>query len=71
MHELSMVGSVGLVGGVGQLGSEIGPGLRSAAHRNELYRREVEAFAVCLASEDGQEGVAAFLEKRAPAWTGR
>ena len=33
--------------------------------------REVEAFAACLASEDGQEGVAAFLEKRTPAWTGR
>jgi enoyl-CoA hydratase/3-hydroxyacyl-CoA dehydrogenase len=33
--------------------------------------REVEAFAACLASEDGQEGVAAFLEKREPAWTGR
>jgi enoyl-CoA hydratase/carnithine racemase len=33
--------------------------------------REAEAFAVCLKSEDGQEGVAAFLEKRAPSWTGR
>ncbi len=33
--------------------------------------REVEAFAACLASEDGQEGVAAFLEKREPGWTGR
>jgi len=33
--------------------------------------REVEAFAACLASEDGQEGVAAFLEKRAARWTGR
>jgi enoyl-CoA hydratase/carnithine racemase len=34
-------------------------------------QREVEAFAACLSSEDGQEGVAAFLEKRAPSWTGR
>jgi enoyl-CoA hydratase/3-hydroxyacyl-CoA dehydrogenase len=33
--------------------------------------REVAAFAACLSSEDGQEGIAAFLEKRDPAWTGR
>jgi enoyl-CoA hydratase/3-hydroxyacyl-CoA dehydrogenase len=33
--------------------------------------REVQAFAACLNSEDGQEGVAAFLEKRAASWTGR
>jgi enoyl-CoA hydratase/3-hydroxyacyl-CoA dehydrogenase len=33
--------------------------------------REVEAFAACLNSDDGQEGVAAFLEKRAPNWTGK
>jgi enoyl-CoA hydratase/carnithine racemase len=33
--------------------------------------REVHAFAACLNSEDGQEGVAAFLEKRAANWTGR
>jgi enoyl-CoA hydratase/carnithine racemase len=31
---------------------------------------EFEAFAACLASVDGQEGVAAFLEKRQPSWTG-
>jgi enoyl-CoA hydratase/3-hydroxyacyl-CoA dehydrogenase len=33
--------------------------------------REVQAFAACLSSEDGQEGVAAFLEKRQANWTGR
>ena len=33
--------------------------------------REVQAFAECLTSEDGQEGVAAFLEKRQANWTGR
>ncbi len=35
------------------------------------YEREFHAFAACLQSEDGQEGVAAFLEKREPSWTGR
>jgi enoyl-CoA hydratase/carnithine racemase len=34
------------------------------------YERESGAFAACLGSEDGQEGVAAFLEKREPQWTG-
>ena len=33
--------------------------------------REVIAFAACLESEDGQEGVAAFLEKREARWVGR
>jgi enoyl-CoA hydratase len=37
----------------------------------EGLRREAEAFRRCLASEDGQEGVAAFIEKREPVWTGR
>ena len=37
---------------------------------DEGLRREGEAFARCLASEDGQEGVAAFIEKRKPRWSG-
>jgi enoyl-CoA hydratase / 3-hydroxyacyl-CoA dehydrogenase len=32
---------------------------------------EVDAFAACLSSEDGREGVSAFLEKRPASWTGR
>ncbi len=31
--------------------------------------REVSAFAACLESDDGREGVAAFLEKREPRWS--
>jgi enoyl-CoA hydratase/3-hydroxyacyl-CoA dehydrogenase len=45
--------------------------LMHATRDERSDEREVEAFAACLASEDGQEGVAAFLEKREPTWTGR
>ena len=37
----------------------------------EGLRREAYAFRQCLSSEDGAEGVAAFLEKRTPNFTGR
>jgi enoyl-CoA hydratase len=37
----------------------------------EGLEAEAKAFARCLVSEDGKEGVAAFIEKRAATWTGR
>jgi enoyl-CoA hydratase len=37
----------------------------------EGLRREAEGFRRCLASEDGLEGVVAFIEKREPSFTGR
>ena len=37
----------------------------------EGLRREAEGFRRCLLSEDGLEGVAAFVEKREPQFTGR
>jgi enoyl-CoA hydratase len=38
---------------------------------DEGLRREVDLFALCFSTEDKDEGVKAFLEKRKPAFSGR
>jgi len=42
---------------------------RMAVEEGLLYERDL--FCLCFASDDKREGVAAFLEKRQAAWTGR
>jgi enoyl-CoA hydratase/carnithine racemase len=44
--------------------------LLAATRETPDYDREIAAFVECLGSADGQEGIAAFFEKRAPNWTG-
>ncbi len=48
-------------------------GVKTAARSNldEGLRREVDLFALCFSSEDKDEGVRAFLEKRKPNFKGR
>jgi enoyl-CoA hydratase len=45
--------------------------LASRSNLDEGLRREVDLFALCFSSEDKDEGVKAFLEKRKPAFTGK
>ncbi|HYY93421.1 MAG TPA: enoyl-CoA hydratase-related protein [Pyrinomonadaceae bacterium] len=43
----------------------------SRSNLDEGLRREVDLFALCFSSEDKDEGVRAFLEKRKPEFRGR
>jgi enoyl-CoA hydratase len=43
----------------------------SRSNLDEGLRREIDLFALCFSSEDKDEGVSAFLEKRKPQFKGR
>ena len=45
--------------------------IASRSNLDEGLRREVDLFALCFSSEDKDEGVRAFLEKRKPVFKGR
>ncbi len=45
--------------------------LASRSNLDEGLRREVDLFAICFSTEDKEEGVNAFLEKRKPVFKGK
>lgn len=45
--------------------------IASRSNLDEGLRREVDLFAICFTSEDKEEGVKAFLEKRKPVFKGK
>ncbi len=45
--------------------------LASRSSLDEGLRREVDLFALCFSTEDKDEGVSAFLEKRKPTFKGK
>lgn len=45
--------------------------LASKSNLDEGLRREIDLFAICFSTEDKEEGVSAFLEKRKPVFKGR
>jgi enoyl-CoA hydratase len=45
--------------------------IASRSTLDEGLRREVDLFALCFSTEDKDEGVNAFLEKRKPVFKGK